>query len=473
MRPKNTIWQSAAWLVAIAGIGICVWLTRGSWQLTDSPDTSSENTDRNITTNYDEENNIVEVNMKARSNLGLVSKPVKFQNYWRTIEIPGEIIDRPGVTDQGITSPLKGVVTQVHAFEGDVVRPGERLFTLRLLSESLQEAQSGLYKAIRETEIIQKEKARIEQLIGNGIVPGKRMIELEQKANRQEVLVDSYQQELLARGLNSEQIGQIKQGKFLATIDVKAPMEAEGLGFDQNNTLGGDTGLDSFFEIQQLMVDLGHQIDAGTPLATLANHQSLYIKGHAFKKEASQIGAAAENGWKVNVEFIDDQPRDWQPIDQQFQIRHLSNATDTGSRTFDFFVPLTNQSRVYEKSGRPFIVWRFRPGQRVRISVPLDEMKDVIVLPAAAVYQKGTESFVFQQNGNQFNRLSVNIIHQDRANFVIENDGSILPGFYLAQNAAASLNRILKSQATGSGRSGSELPPGFHVHADGSVHGAH
>lgn len=475
MHSNSTLWQTIAWLVVILVIAAFVWGSRDHWQPVLSGTASKTEEEVSPEHRHSEkpgkDSETVEVNQQARKNLGLESKPIKVQNFWRKIRIPGEIIDRPGVTDQGITSPLKGVVAQVHAFEGDVVLPGEKLFTVRLVGDSLQLAQSGLYQAIRETEILDKEKQRLESLIRAGIVAGKRRIELEQKASRQAALIDSREQELIARGLDPEQIQGIKKGKFLTTIDIKAPLEAEdsdGTLLEQSDPDLLDPQLKAFFEIKKLKVDIGYQIEAGAPLAILANHQSLYIKGHAFKKEASRLGVAAEDGWPLAIEFNDDMPADWQPLQQTFRIRHLSNSTDVNSRTFDFFVPLTNQSRVYKKAGRPFIVWRFRPGQRVQISIPVEEIKDVIVLPAAAVYQSGTEAFVFQQNGDLFNRIAVKIVHKDQSNIVIADDGSLQQGFYVAQSSAASLNRILKSH-----NSSGNLPAGFHVHADGTVHGAH
>ena len=212
---------------------------------------------------------------------------------------------------------------------------------------------------------------------------------------------------------------------------------------------------------------MGEQVQSGAPLAVLANHYSLFIKGHAFKKEASRLAKAAKESWDVRVEFTEDTAEDWPPLEQKFQVRHLSNTTNPDSRTFDFFIPLQNQASTYQKEGRTFVVWRFRPGQRVNILVPVEEIEDVLVLPAEAVAFEGPEAFVFQQNGDLFNRISVEVIHRDRINVVLANDGSIGPGFFLAQNAAASLNRILKSQAA------SGLQPGFHMHADGTVHAAH
>ena len=468
---SNKRWQFIAWLVVIAGLAIGAWLTRSQWQplLVQRSVENSEDSAHSPAPPT-EERKTLELNEQARSNLGLKSKAVKVQKYWRSIRIPGVVVERPGVTDRGITSPIAGVVTQVHAFEGDVVRPGEKLFSLRLVSDSLQEAQSTLYKAIRETEIIQKEKERINRLIKSGIVPGKRMIELDQKISRQSAIIDAHRQELVARGLSRAQIDDIKQGNFLSSIDIVAPAIEEGASVPSAAELANSQGVEltGHFEVQQLKVDLGHQVEAGKPLAILANHKSLYIMGHAFKKEASKLARAAERSFTVDVEFTEDNPEDWKPANHDFQIRHLSNTTDASSRTFDFFISLTNESKVYEKEGRPFVVWRYRPGQRVRIRVPVEEMDDVIVVPAAAVFQKGPEAFVFQQNGDLFNQIAVKILHQDRSNVVIANDGSVSPGFFLAQNSAASLYRILKSQSSSGG-----LPPGFHVHADGTSHGAH
>src|SRR5207244_1520481 len=134
----------------------------------------------------------------------------------------------------------------------------------------------------------------------------------------------------------------------------------------------------------------------------------------------------------------------WPPLQSSFKIRHLANTVDTVSRTFSFFIPLTNQSRSYEKDGRIFLVWRFRPGQRLRLHVPVEELKDVIVLPAGAVVREGPEAYVFRQNGDLFDRRPVHLLHEDRSNIVLANDGSVAPGLYVAQGAAASLNRVLK-----------------------------
>lgn len=409
---------------------------------------------------------------QARKNLGLVSKAIKPQGYWRTIEVPGEIVDRPGYSDRGVTSPAVGIVTEVHAFPGDTVMPGDRLVTLRLFSEYLQNTQAELFKATREIQLITEQRLRLEGLVKAGGVPESRLIELDNQLRRQTALIQSFQQDLLTRGLNPEQIGSVSEGTFVSTIDVVAsdPMEQpDDVPASELVPAASGRGNGSVpaFEVQELHVELGQQVQAGQLLSTLANHQSLLIEGHAFKREASFLARAAENRWPIRCTFAEDDQIDWPAFDQVLEIRHLANSVDPSTRTFDFFISLRNQSRTYEKDQQTFVVWRFRPGQRVRLQVPVEELRNVFVLPAAAVVHEGPEAFVFRQNGDLFDRYPVHVLHEDRLHCVLSNDGSVKPGMYLAQSSAATLNRVLKAQ-TASG-----VQADVHVHADGTVHAAH
>ncbi len=462
---KNLNTRVRNWIVqilVIAGIGAGVWFSRDAWLplVRESP---GAETDEDRNGSHAEEPKVVRLSPQARSNLGLVSKSVSVQTYWRKIQIPGVIADQPGSSDRAITAPLEGIVEQVHAYEGDIVHPGGKLFTLRLIGEYLQKTQSDLYKATREIEILNREKMRINNLATSGAIPEKRLIELDQDISRQKVLVEASRQELITRGLNQAQIRQIEAGEFLRIVDVFAPEVSPA---EPDAAVDSSAAAD-FFEVQNLGIELGQQVATGQLLAVLANHSSLYVRGNAFKKEASNLARAAEQGWPVEIEFTEDTARNWPELDQEFRIRNLANTTDPESRTFDFYIPLTNQSRIYENEGRRFISWRFRPGQRVRIQVPVEQLTNVLTVPSAAIAHEGPEAFVFQQNGDLFRRIPVRVVHQDRTHVVIANDGGLAPGFYIAQGSAASLNRILKSQASAGARND------VHVHADGTTHAAH
>lgn len=460
---------SVFFVLLMAGVG--AYLNRGSWSKLLKPTSVTQASAAQATPPIQEARTL-KMTEQARKNLGLVSKQVKPQGYWRTIEVPGEIVDRPGYSDRGVTSPAVGVVTEVHAFPGDTVRAGDRLFTLRLFSEYLQNTQAELFKATREIQLITEQHARLEGLVKSGSVPESRLIELDSQLRRQKALIQSFQQDPLTRGLNPDQIKSVTEGSFVSTIEVVAPAAIEHpkdiaairpVAFQ----IREGSGTELAFEVQELNVELGQQVQAGQLLSTLANHQSLMIEGHAFKREASSLAKAAENRWPIRCSFAEDDSKAWPPFDQTLEIRHLSNSIDSATRTFDFFISLRNQSRTYDKDNQTFIVWRFRPGQRVRLQVPVEELKDVLVLPSAAIVREGPEAYVFQQNGDLFNRLPVHVLHEDRLQTVLANDGSVKPGLYLAQSGAASLNRVLKAQAA------SGIRADVHVHADGTVHESH
>ena len=117
-----------------------------------------------------EEAKVLKLSLQARENLGLLSRPVKLQSYWRTVLVPGAIVDWPGLSDRGVTAPAVGVVVQVHAFPGDTVKPGDKLFTLRLISEYLQNTQSELFKTTRDTQLLSEQRKRLEKTAESGAV---------------------------------------------------------------------------------------------------------------------------------------------------------------------------------------------------------------------------------------------------------------------------------------------------------------
>lgn len=420
---------------------------------------------------------ILELGEQARKNLRLTVKAARPTDYWRTISIPGLVADRPGISDRGVTSPAVGVVSEIHVYPGDTVYPGQRLVTVRLLSEYLQATQTQLFKSAHEATLVQSQIDRLGDAAIAGAISGSRVIELKNEQQRQQMMVRAAKQELLNRGLSAEQIDAVSQGNFVSSVEVVAPppradsallkdltkQEVQTVSYE----VTADVTADVTYEVQSLAVELGQTVQAGEMIISLANHQSLYVIGHAFKREAGLIEQAAQSSTPVEIRFAEDSAELWPPLDQQFQIRHFSNTIDVNTRTFDFFVPLQNQLRSYQKEGAQFLVWRFRPGQRTRIEVPVEKLTNVFVMPSEAVVREGPDAYVYRQNGDLFSQIAVHVVHEDSWNIVIANDGSITPGTYLAQIAAASLRRVLKSQ------SASGMQPGMHIHADGTVHAAH
>lgn len=406
---------------------------------------------------------------QAIDNLKLKAKSVQPQTFWKTIQVPGMVTDQPGRSDRGVVTPVTGVVTRINHFPGETVRPGDTLFTVRLLSESLHLTQSELFKATEEISIARTQLQRLKSAAE--ALPAARIIEVENQITRLGVATKAYRQELLNRGLLPDQITAAAEGNFVSEIEIVAPSpsvkpDAKDLipsSASESNSSDSNSLPAPSFEVQELKVDLGHQVQAGQTLCLLANHQVLSIEGRAFRDETPLLERSVKEQWPVEIDFQEDAASGWPPLNETFQIRYLANTIDPVNRTFAFRMPLENQSRIVEDSGRTQMLWRFRPGQKLRIQVRTEKLDNVFVLPSEALARDGVETFVFTQNVNTFERKAVRVLHQDRQHAVIANDGALLPGMFVVQNAAAQLNRMAQSQT-------SSAPKGYHVHADGSLH---
>lgn len=406
---------------------------------------------------------IVKLTPAAMKNLKLKSQPVFPEMAWRYLDVPGAITDRPGYSDHRVSAPVESTVVRLHAFPGDSIRPGDKLITLNLFSETIQKSQSDLFKAARELELLSEQKKRLNAGVEQGAISASRLIEIENEVQRQNAVVDGLKQLLLSRGLPREALKKIAGGEFISTVEVTAPTW-NGTASTNGLPLSQIDSTDIAYEVQELDVELGERVQAGDQVAVLSNHLNLLIEGTAFKQESFLISKAAENAWPIQAEFSDDSSDEWPVLDHPLVIHHLANSLDPDSRTLPFFIALTNQMRTYEKEGQEFTVWRFRPGQRVRLRVPIEQSSNVFVVPIQGVANEGTRTFVFVQDGELFHRIEVAIRHRDRLNVMIDSDGKLLPGSFVVQNAAAPLQRALKDQLQ------SGQPSNFHVHADGSVH---
>lgn len=398
----------------------------------------------------------VALSPQAQKNLGLDADTLAPQDYWRTIMIPGVVADRPGESDRSVTTKVAGVVTEIRARPGDTVKAGAPLFTLQLASEFLQAAQTDLSKTAREVEFAAAKRDRTADLVKQGTQPGAVLIEDENQVKRLTTQLQAYRRQLQVFGLTPEQVTQAEKGLIVTELTVVAPQRSATEGAAVPSA--GSNPVTALYEVQELKVNLGEQVQAGQALCLLANHQRLFVEGRAFKSEAGALATAAEKKVPIRVEFADESPGEW-PAAEPLIIHHLSNQVDPVTRTFAFYLPLENQPRTFERDGKTHFVWRFRPGQRVRVRVPVERFAvpaadgkgEVLpfVLPAGAVVREGPETFVFVQNGDVFVRKPVRVLYEDRSDVVVANDGSITEAHFVVKNQAAAINRALKAAAAG------------------------
>jgi multidrug efflux pump subunit AcrA (membrane-fusion protein) len=407
--------------------------------------------------------NRVKLSPQAQKNLGLDVDTLVPEDYWRKILIPGVVVDRPGESDRSVTSKISGVVTDIKARPGDTVKAGDPLFTLQLASEFIQAAQTDLAKTAREVKFASDKRDRTANLVKAGTLSESALIEEENQVKRLTTQVQAYRRQLQVFGLTPDQVNRAEKGDVITELTITAPARSSPGTLTPVSIPSADPAT-TLYEVQELKVNLGDQVQVGQTLCLLSNHQRLFVEGRAFKSEASALALATEKKVPIKAEFADEVSGEW-PNLEPLVIHHLSNQVDTATRTFAFYLPLDNQPRTFERDGKTYFVWRFRPGQRVRLKVPVERLVTLapdgkteilpFVLPSAAMVREGAEAFVFVQTGDVFVRKPVRVLYEDRTAVVIANDGSITEADFVVKNQAAAINRALKAAAA-SGEGGHE-----------------
>lgn len=405
---------------------------------------------------------------QARLNLGLTADqllPIQLSTFNRSLTVPAVIVAKPGRSKIVVASPLSGVITHVHAVTGEAVTPGELLFEIRLTYEDLVQIQTEYLRTISELEVENREITRLEIATQTGAISGKSLLERRYAKDKLEASLRSQREALRLHGLSDRQIDTIgRDGKLLGDLQVVAPdvdehseHETEELRLSQTPYLPVTMvvkGQSAYAHndpehplvVEDLQVHKGQSVVAGEQLCSLSDYSQLYIEGKAFELDAAAISTAAGNQWPVDAVF----PTAGQPQRVSgLRIAFVGNAIDDLSRTLSLFVELPNRIArdTTTQDGQRYITWDYRLGQRLEIQIPVEQWQDQIVVPVGAIEKEGADWFVFQQNGDRFDRIAVHVMHRDQTWAVIANDGSLYPGDVIAQTSAHQLQMAIKNKS--------------------------
>lgn len=387
---------------------------------------------------HDHAGSFVKLSEQARKNIGLNVAKAELRTFTKTISLPGIVIERPGRSEVKVTAPLSGIVTQVFPTQGEAVSPGQKLFDLRLTHEDLVQAQADLLRIAEELDVIGREIARIEKLSVGGALPGKTLLERQYEQQKQQAALRSQRQALLLHGLNDAQVDAILKTRILLqSLTVVVPGPTDHM---TDNDM-------SFYQVQEMNVSQGQFVNIGEALAVLTDHSQLFIEGNAFERDIPAISRAASD--EVRIEALVDTDATRPQAIGDLRVLYAAAKVDPETRTLHFYVTLPNtvESDMKLPDGRRFVSWRFRPGQRMQLQIPVETLPNRIVLPADAVAQDGAETYVFTPNGDKFERRTVHVEFRDQRTVVIANDGALFPGSGVAVSGAKQLQLQLKNQS--------------------------
>lgn len=406
--------------------------------------------------------NNVPLSEQARANLGLKLGPVELTNYTKNLVIPGVVVEQPGHSERRITTSLAGVVVKVHAFPGQAVKPGDPLLDIRPTGELLTTAQAELLKTLQDIELVDAELRRLTPLVDGGSVPARTKIEREYERKRLDSRKLVQIQELLVRGLTPYQVTEMVEHKTLLrdfTIHVpggapKPPSNEEGhdhpsivpTGFVGVPEQVESAAADTVFTVENIDIFPGKLVQPGDELCDLGLHAELYLEGRAFERDSRLITLAVQQQLPLTALFEGES--DTAELREGLHIRYVENSLDAATRTLRFFVPLKNEviRDAEADNGVIYRSWRFKPGQKVRLLLPVQKLTDQIVLPAEAVVSEGPDVYVFRANGELLERVPVVVEHRDPRFVVLRSDGSIFMGDEIAMNQAYQINLALKKQ---------------------------
>lgn len=439
-------------LLAVAAVSGAAWawrdalarsLSRGTAPVAETGHDDHEGHDHGDHGHGEGDANEVMISEQARQNLGLQLGGVELTDYTRTVVIPGRIIEQPGHSERRITTSLSGVVTRVYVHPGQSVRPGDPVFDLQPTGELLTNAQSALLKTLQDLSLAETELKRLIPLVENGSVPARLKIEKEYERTRLESLRLVQQQELLVRGVTQEQIADIVNRKtLLKEFTLRVPDNPDVL-----LTVTPDSTADqTVFSVERIDVFPGKLVQPGEELCALALHLELSIEGQAFERDGPVVTQVLQDQRPVSVLFEGDQHEGIRR--DGLKIRYVDNSLDAQSRLLRFYLPLRNEvlRDVESDNGVVYRSWRFKPGQRVRILLPVEQLAERIVLPIDALVFEGPDAYVYRVNGKLFERVPVVVEEKDPRSAVLVNDGSLFPGDEVALNQAYQIHLALKQQ---------------------------
>lgn len=450
LRAQRTVVAASAAVLIVAGL----FLTRDRWLepvsrqiLTHGspfvPDTHSGKRDAAAEPHEHADSpsvTSIRLSPAALKNVHFRPLTVGTSDYMRSITLPAMVVERPGRSQIQITAPFTGIVTRILAVNGAAIEPNAPLFELKLTHEELVTAQANLIRTAENIDVVDREILRL-KTVGDGVVAGKRVVEQEYERQRLEAGLRADRQALLLHGLTDQQVDSIlAQRKLFQIMTVQAPDH----GHEQ-----GNCDERHLFHVQSLDVDPGQQVEAGAVLCVLADHCELYLEGRAFEDDAGRLREAARQGWSIAASVLVGD-RVTESIDG-LQLLYLADRIEPESRAFRFYLRLPNSVALDQSdgSGNRFLDWRFKPGQRMQLKVPVERWSQRMVLPVDAVVDEGPETYVYRQNGDRFDRVAVHAEYRDQESVVVANDGALFPGDVIAAQGAYQMHLAAKNQAGG------------------------
>ena len=240
------------------------------------------------------------------------------------------------------------------------------------------------------------------------------------------------------------------QNMLDSIVTVSAPLPVAGAQED--------------WDVREIVAHAGERVEAGAHLIVLDNPRLMFLKVVPSGSDAAAISSAHEKDSALEaVPLIDGSG----PALKNLKIARLEGDESASGATA--LISLRNEPVRAREEGALGTIrsWRLRKGIKYMLRVPIQEFKDVFVLPNDAVTDDGPDKIIFIEDGKSFKPLKVEVLYFDHEFAVIANNKNteLFPGDSVVQHGAFGLYLALKASAGGGGEhEGGEGEEGGHHH---------
>ncbi len=297
------------------------------------------------------------------------------------IYLNGKIVALPNFR-ASVTSDIEGKVERIYVREGDFVKRGQTLITLR--SMAFIELQNQYFEAKSEFDFLSIEYKRQEELNRNNIGALVEFQTTESKLNASQSKMSALKAKLKLLGIDAVKLGQLSKNDVSSTVTIIAP-------------------IDGYLFL--LPVNVGVLATTEMTLAELVNTNELMADVYAYDNDLDDV----HEGQTVEIDFIN------------HSFPSVKGTVVHISRAFD---PETKSVRVHVRFVAPpgkLVL----PDMSVRCVLMKNESnKPQLTVPVGAVLQEEDHHFIFltfpaEKLGTE------NIIHKYRVTLGAQNEREV------------------------------------------------
>jgi membrane fusion protein, heavy metal efflux system len=166
-----------------------------------------------------------------------------------------------------LSAPRPGLVVQLYASPGDMVKQGQIL--ARITSQELVSTQSEYLQTFTEKRLAETSFNRDKTLFQDGIIAQRRFLETQAHLENLTATLAEKRQLLKMSGMSDAQIGQIEQDKKLsAGLTIIAPIHGQ---------------------IMEQQAQVGTKVDSASPLYTISQLSPLWIMVQVPIEQATKL----------------------------------------------------------------------------------------------------------------------------------------------------------------------------------------